>query len=157
MMDSEVGSEAVSEAVDGPVQGGGGASVLAMGAQRCPALRKDGQPCRATPGASGYCVGHDPASAAARAKGGRSTGRAARALRLLPERLRPVADMLARALEEVHSGALEPRRASAMAAVAGALVRVTQAGEMEERVRALEAQAARAERMEESGGKGVEA
>lgn len=122
----------------------------------CPALRKDGQPCRGTVGASGYCVGHDPASAAARAKGGRNTRRAVRAVRRLPERLRPVADMLASALEEVHSGALEPRQASAMAAVAGALVRVTQAGEMEERVRALEAQAARVERMEESGGKGVE-
>jgi hypothetical protein len=48
--------------------------------------------------------------------------------------------MLASALEEVHSGALEPRQASAMAAVAGALVRVVQAGEMEERVRTLEAQ-----------------
>ena len=121
-------------------------SAVAVGAQRCPALRKDGHPRRAAPGASGYGVGHDPASAAARAKGGRNTGRVARALRRLPERLRPVADMLASALEEVHSGALEPRQASAKAAVAGALVRVVQAGEMEERVRALEAHA---ERMKE--------
>ena len=111
--------------------------------ERCPARRKDGEPCRARAGASGYCVGHDPASGAARAKGGRNTRRAARALRRVPERLRPVADMLASALEEVHSGALEPRRASAMAAVAGALVRVAQSGEMEERVRALEAQVER--------------
>jgi uncharacterized small protein (DUF1192 family) len=51
--------------------------------------------------------------------------------------------MLASALREVHSGELEPRQASAMAAVAGALVRVVQVGEMEERVRALEAQAER--------------
>ena len=127
--------------VDAPALPSGGSSDTRAGAQRCPALRKDGQPCRAAAGASGFCVGHDPASAEARAKGGRHTGRAARALRLLPERLRPVADMLASALVEVHSGALEPRQASAMAAVAGALVRVVQAGEMEERVRALEAQA----------------
>ena len=59
---------------------------------------------------------------------------------MLPARLRPVADLLEKALEEVHEGQLDPRVATAMASLAGALVRVFQAGEMEERMRKLEQQ-----------------
>jgi len=106
--------------------------------QQCQATRKDGTPCRGTATASGYCFAHDPASAEHRAKGGRNRSNAARSLRMLPERLRPIADKLAAALDEVHQGTLDPRQASAMASLAGALVRVVQAGELEERVRALE-------------------
>lgn len=58
---------------------------------------------------------------------------------MLPERLRPIADTLAGALDEVHRGELDPRQATAMAALAGALVRVVTAGEYEERLRTLEA------------------
>ncbi|MBF6591672.1 MAG: hypothetical protein IVW57_14260 [Ktedonobacterales bacterium] len=106
--------------------------------QRCPATRRDGTPCQAKATASGWCFAHDPAAKANRAKGGRATRKSVRALRMLPERLRPVADILGTALREVYDGTLEPRQASAMAAVAGALVRVIQAGELEERVRQLE-------------------
>ena len=28
--------------------------------KQCPAIRRDGQPCQASAGASGYCVGHRP-------------------------------------------------------------------------------------------------
>ena len=48
------------------------------------------------------------------------------------------------ALGEVHRGELDPRAASAMASLAGALVRAITAGELEERLRALEARGARA-------------
>ena len=41
-------------------------------------------------------------------------------------------------LGEVHRGELDPRAASAMASLAGALVRTITAGELEERLRALE-------------------
>lgn len=117
-------------------------SATVKNAQRCPALRRDGEPCTARATASGFCVGHDPQAQANRAKGGRSTRKSERALKLLPERLRPVADLLSRGLVEVYDGDLEPRQAAAMASLAGALVRVVQAGELEERMRAIEAQIA---------------
>ena len=107
-------------------------------AQRCPAIRVDGEPCTAMGGSSGFCVGHDPAAAEARRKGGAATSRASRAARLLPTRLRPVAALLEAALTQVHSGELEPRRASAMASLAGALIKTLNAGELEERLRNLE-------------------
>ena len=46
------------------------------------------------------------------------------------------------ALAEVHGGDLDPRRASAMASLAGGLVRVLTAGEIEERLRIVESQLA---------------
>jgi len=105
---------------------------------RCQALRSDGQPCRANATLNSRCVGHQPGVQDARRRGGAATSRAARANRLLPARLRPVAVLLEQALVETHDGKLSPRVASAMAAVAGALVRVVTSGEMEERVRSLE-------------------
>lgn len=107
-------------------------------AELCPAVRRDGQPCRARPGTDEFCIGHTPSAAEARRKGGLATSKAARASKLMPSRLRPVAALLENALEEVYSGSLEPRKATAMASIAGALVRVMTSGELEERVRALE-------------------
>ena len=115
-------------------------SVAGGKSQRCPAVRRDGTPCTANAGSSGYCLGHSPEAQEARRKGGQATSRAARAQRLLPARLRPVADRLEQALKQVHDGELDPRLATAMASLAGALVRVLTSGEMEERLRALEAQ-----------------
>jgi hypothetical protein len=54
-----------------------------------------------------------------------------------------VAERLERALNEVHDGELDPRAATAMASLAGALVRVITAGELEERLRRLEEPTAR--------------
>ena len=45
-----------------------------------------------------------------------------------------------RALKEVHEGELDPRAASAMASIAGALIRAFTAGELEERLAAVERQ-----------------
>ncbi len=111
--------------------------------ERCPAVRRDGSPCTANAGASGYRVGHNPTAQEARRKGGRGTSRAARAQKLLPARLRPAAERLERALNEVHDGELDPRAATAMPSLAGALVRVITAGELEERLRRLEEPTAR--------------
>ena len=46
--------------------------------------------------------------------------------------------MLEEALRQVHDGILDPRAATAIASLAGAIVRVFTAGEMEERLRILE-------------------
>lgn len=107
--------------------------------KRCPAVRRDGNACTAVAGPSGICVGHRPGAEKARRKGGAGTSRAARAGKLMPARLRPVADALEAAIGEVHRGELDPRKAQAMASLAGALVKVITSGEMEERLRALEA------------------
>ena len=100
--------------------------------QHCTATRRDGAPCTAQAGASGYCIGHD-----AGRRGGHGKSRAERAGKLLPARLQPVVGLLEDALGEVHRGELDPRAASAMASLAGALVRAITAGELEERLRAL--------------------
>ena len=81
-----------------------------------------------------------PGAQEARRKGGHATSGTARerAGELLPARLQPVVSILEGALGEVHRGELDPRAASAMASLAGALVRAMTAGELEERLRALE-------------------
>ena len=56
----------------------------------------------------------------------------------MPPRLVPVWDLLEAALGQVHRGELDARQAQAMASLAGAMVRVLTAGEVEERVRRLE-------------------
>lgn len=48
--------------------------------------------------------------------------------------------MLSEAMGDTKTGKMEPKIAQALAALAGALVRVVGAGEMEERVRELERQ-----------------
>ena len=106
--------------------------------QRCASTRRDGAPCTAQAGTSGYCIGHDSGAVEARRKGGHGKSRAERAAKLLPARLQPVVSLLENALGEVHRGELDPRAASAMASLAGALVRAMTAGELEERLRALE-------------------
>ncbi len=107
----------------------------------CKARRKDGQPCGGRRHPSGYCVAHDPAleqtREVARVNGGRNSSRVARLEKLMPGRLRPVYDRLETALQDVHEGRLDIGRAKAMASVAGAMVRVLQAGELEELARKL--------------------
>ena len=80
-------------------------------------------PCTAQAGASGYCIGHDPGAQEARRKSGHATSRAETAGKLLPVRLQPVVALLENAMGEVHRGELDPRAASAMVSLAGALVR----------------------------------
>lgn len=104
----------------------------------CRATRRDGTPCKGKPLADGLCFAHQANAQANRAKGGRNRSNAARSLKALPQRLQPVADLLCQAIEDVRDEKLDPRAASAMAALAGALVRVVAAGELEQRLEALE-------------------
>ena len=114
----------------------------------CQATKRDGRRCAATVVlSSGYCPMHDPERgaeiAAARARGGRNKAGAARAAKMVPATLRPVLATLLAALDEVRGEegepAITPAQANAMASLAGAIVRVYQAGVLEERVAALEA------------------
>lgn len=115
--------------------------------KRCAAKRKDGQPCLAPALESGFCFAHDPARKAdrdaARRRGGANSAKIVRLRGLVPPRLQPVYDMLERALREVHDGDISSRQATAMASVSRAMVAVLTAGELEERVRALEAELAK--------------
>jgi len=113
-------------------------------AQHCVSTRQDGAPCTAQAGTFGVLHRHAPGAQESRRKGGHATSGTERAGELLPARLQPVVSILEGALGEVHRGELDPRAASAMASLAGALVRAITAGELEERLRALEARGARA-------------
>lgn len=110
--------------------------------QRCKAKNKNGQPCRGRARESGYCVGHDPSldeqRCTGRVKGGENSSRVARLEKLMPRRLCPVFELLEKAIEDVYEGRLDPRQATAMAALAGAMVKVLQAGELEEMVRKVQ-------------------
>lgn len=101
----------------------------------CPTPTKAGEPCQGRPRESGYCFAHDPATKdqreAGRVKGGKNSSHTARLEKLLPSRLRPTFDRLDAAMKEVQEGRLDPRRATAMASLAGAMVKVIKAGEGE--------------------------
>jgi hypothetical protein len=92
---------------------------------------------------SDFCFAHDPEKAiereAARLRGGQNRSNVRRLRGLMPPRLVGVFDTLETALEQVHAGDLEPKQAQAMASLARAMVAVLSAGEMEERMRQIEA------------------
>jgi len=113
------------------------------GATTCKATRRDGSRCMGPPnGSNGYCWIHDPANqakaAAARSAGGRARSTSRRTEKLMPARLRPVLDTLLAALEKVENERLTPQQASAMASLAGAIIKVYTSGTLEERLQALE-------------------
>ena len=106
--------------------------------QCCKATRKDGQPCTGPAVVDGFCIGHAPQAREWRRKGGRNSSKQARLDAMLPARLRPVLDLLEKSVKEVYDGSLEPKQAHAMASLAGALVKVMEAGVFEERLLRLE-------------------
>jgi len=113
--------------------------------KRCAGTRRDGTACAAAVmGRGTLCYAHDPARAIerdqARRKGGTNSATRARLDRLLPATLRPMIGNLLDALDEVHAGALDPKQATAMASLAGAITRAYGVGVLEERVLALENQ-----------------
>ena len=113
--------------------------------KRCAGTRRDGTPCTATVmGPGTLCYAHDPARRAerdrARRKGGANSATRNRLDRLVPATLRPMIAALLDAVDEVHRGDLDPRQASAMAALSGAIVRAYSVGILEERVQTLETQ-----------------
>ena len=117
-------------------------TVADAGPTPCSATRSDGQPCQAVATRSGMCMAHDPALAEkrqeARRRGGQASARTARLGKLVPPRLMAVYDTLELALTQVYRGEIDPRVATAMASLAGAMVRVLTSGELEQRVRTLE-------------------
>ena len=110
--------------------------------QRCREVKADGSRCRAWATASGLCIFHTPGGQEARRKGGMNSSRKARADKLLPLRLRPLLELLEQALVEVHDGNLGHSQGSAMATLAGAIVKLYESGVLEERLTALEQRAA---------------
>jgi hypothetical protein len=89
-----------------------------------------------------FCYAHDATRATerdqARRKGGTNSATRARLDRLVPATLRPMIGSLLEALDEVHAGTLDPRQASAMASLAGAITKAYGVGVLEERLTALE-------------------
>ena len=75
----------------------------------------------------------------ARRKGGRNRSSAVRLRGLMPPRLTPAFDQLEVALADVLAGELDPKQATAAAAVARAMATLLSVGEMEERMRRIEA------------------
>jgi hypothetical protein len=92
----------------------------------------------------GRCFAHTATLSSAqrgavRRRGGHGKSRHARIQRLVPASLKPTIAALFAALDEVHAGALDPKQAQAMAALAGAIARLYSVGILEERIAALEA------------------
>ena len=116
--------------------------MIATERKRCKSLARNGEPCRGYALEDGYCFSHSPSlekkRLEAKARGGRNSSRATRLSGLVPPRLMSVYDRLETALVEVHCGKLESKQATAMAAIARALVAVLTSGELEERLRNLE-------------------
>lgn len=115
----------------------------------CQATTKRGRPCQAPAGPDGYCFWHSPARAAERAQARRKGGQArhGRAVRHITEDTPPTAlqtpeDALT-VLEHALGVALalEPSHAQvrALTSLALAALRVHEAGELEQRLAALEA------------------
>lgn len=109
----------------------------------CAGTRRDGTSCTNQILSDGtFCFAHSLTRAEERAKarqrGGRNKGSAARIARLVPPRLIAVYDALETALSEAHAGAITPQQATAMAAIARAMVAVLSAGEVEQRLRDVE-------------------
>lgn len=117
--------------------------------QSCAGIRRDGQRCSAPVlGSAAHCYAHDPACAADRdaagRRGGRNRSSVARAKALMPARLAPIFATLETALDDVLAGRLDPRQASAAAAISRALVALVVSGELEERLRRIEQERAHA-------------
>ena len=110
---------------------------------QCVAKKPDGARCRARAMTTDdYCFMHAPYLAerrrAAQARGGQNSATARRLFKLAPPEIQGALTRLLRALEETHEGALDARRAAAMAAVARAIAAVYQQAELAARLEALE-------------------
>lgn len=116
--------------------------MMATEHNRCKSKTRSGEPCQCFALEDGYCFAHSPIVEQKRreawAKGGRNSANVIRLQRLVSPRLIPIFDRLEKALEELHLGCLESNRATAMAALARAMVTVLTSGELEERAREME-------------------
>lgn len=111
---------------------------------QCEATRASGDRCRAQalPGRP-KCFAHDEDNRelanAARRKGGQNSGNVVRAARRIPRDMSDLVKRLLEAVDAVERGDLDHRRATAMASLAGAAVRVYEVGEVQQRLETLEA------------------
>ncbi len=120
----------------------------------CKGVNTAGQTCSAKPvRADGYCYWHSPGLEAERAEGRRKGGasrsnkaRAAKALGPEPMTLRELHVLLGVTVRGTLTGRVEPSVANAVASLSRAMTAVVQAGEVEERLRELEAVAGLADR-----------
>jgi len=113
----------------------------------CRHVKEDGMPCRAKtrPGVD-YCFFHDPDRAEERAAAREAGGRARKAA-VLPEDTprRPVKtagdviDLLSETINQVRTGALDPRVGNCVGYLSGIVLKAAEQGELEERLAALEA------------------
>ena len=115
---------------------------------KCLGRNRDGSACSATPKPSGWCLWHDPALATERAswrrRGGERRSNQARAQRSLPNELltlREVQAALCRALRKTEAGEMTPAVANALGGLGRSIAAVAEAGDLEERLSALEQQA----------------
>jgi hypothetical protein len=115
----------------------------------CPVIRRDGQPCQGAPGPSGRCWAHDPGieerRREARKKGGEGKSRKVRAQKFLPRDLEILDGVLDQAIARTYQGGITPSQGSAIAALAGAKVRLREISlklaeqtEFKERIQKLE-------------------
>lgn len=105
----------------------------------CEALCRDGSPCQGRPVlGSPYCVAHHPDSGSWRTRGGHNSSKVARLQKFIPRQLGAVYGTLSDALEEIHKGELEPKKGSAMASVAGSMLRIYEVAAIEERLNRIE-------------------
>lgn len=110
------------------------------GRPRCHGVRNAGGRCQGFAGKSGYCFTHDPATTPeARHEARMNAGPGNRLVKMMPTRLRPVFDELITAMKDVVTGKISPSQATALASLATASVRVLLSGELEERLRAIDA------------------
>lgn len=112
--------------------------------ERCVSVRRDGERCGgARLDDVDVCWAHDPRLAEKRAeasrRGGRNSSKLIRLQKAMPPRLVPVFERLERAFEDVLAGRITARQATAAAAVARAMIATATAGELEQRVRDIEA------------------
>jgi hypothetical protein len=105
---------------------------------RCRAVRRDGSPCQGPATSSGYCIAHDERASQWRVLGGRASRRSERAMKLLPERLDFVVNLLGQSLDELYHGRMTVKLGMAMAQLAGVLTRIIQGADLSERVHDLE-------------------
>ncbi len=114
---------------------------------KCLGQNRDGSPCQAKPRpGSDRCPWHTPALAAQRRawsrKGGQSRSNRARTAKRLPsEVMTQIQGVLCVVLRDVIEGRTEPGIGNCAAGLARAIAAVAQAGEIEDRLSALEAAA----------------
>lgn len=110
----------------------------------CKAMTVSGQPCKANPLASGFCLIHSEAGKAAEL--GRKGGRGNRHVQseaeptpLAPPRTAAdVRSALSNLMADVAHGRLDPKTANCVAYISTSLLKAIEVGELEERIERLE-------------------